>query len=51
MAYVFDDFPSFQGIFISKIADNGPAAADGRLKVGDKVLSVSQKPSHQTSDL
>ena len=30
-----------QGIFISKIAENGPAEMDGRLNIGDKVLTVS----------
>jgi len=30
----------FQGVFISKIADGGTAERDGRLQVGDKVLSV-----------
>ena len=29
-----------QGVFISKIADGGTAERDGRLQVGDKVLSV-----------
>ena len=37
---LFTLFLQFQGIFISKIAENGPAAADGRLRVGDKVLMV-----------
>ena len=31
---------SFQGVFISKIAEGGTAERDGRLQVGDKVLSV-----------
>lgn len=30
----------FQGVFISKIAEGGTAERDGRLQVGDKVLSV-----------
>lgn len=32
---------SLQGVFISKIAEGGTAERDGRLQVGDKVLSVS----------
>lgn len=30
-----------KGYFISKIADEGPAIRDGKLKVGDKLLSVN----------
>ncbi|GFX15517.1 protein lap4 [Trichonephila clavipes] len=29
------------GIYIAKIADNGAAAKDGKLKVGDKVLTIN----------
>lgn len=32
---------ALQGVFISKIAEGGTAERDGRLQVGDKVLSVS----------
>ena len=32
---------TLQGVFISKIAEGGTAERDGRLQVGDKVLSVS----------
>eukprot|EP00794_Sanderia_malayensis_P012000 gene12000-13238_t len=34
---------SDHGVFISKIAENGPAEMDGRLSVGDKVLSINGK--------
>lgn len=30
----------FQGIYISKISEDGPAALDERLQLGDKLLSV-----------
>ena len=32
-----------EGIFISKISENGPAALDKRLHVGDKLLSINGK--------
>ena len=30
-----------QGIFISKISENGPAGQDGILKTGDKIMKVN----------
>lgn len=38
---LFNNCVLFQGVFISKIAEGGTAERDGRLQVGDKVLSVS----------
>lgn len=32
-----------KSVYISKISENGPAALDQRLQVGDKLLSVSQQ--------
>ena len=37
---VISIFLCFQGIFISKISENGPAGQDGILKTGDKILKV-----------
>ena len=36
----------FQGVFISKIAEGGTAERDGRLQVGDKVLSVRTRTKY-----
>ena len=41
---------SFQGVFISKIAEGGTAERDGRLQVGDKVLSVRKLANAHCSD-
>jgi len=30
-----------QAVYISRINDNGPAAVDGKLAVGDRIISVS----------
>jgi hypothetical protein len=33
--------PGDSGIFVTKVRENGAAFVDGRLKEGDKILSVS----------
>ena len=33
--------PGDSGIFVTKVRENGAAFIDGRLKEGDKILSVS----------
>lgn len=34
---------NYPGVFISKIADNSPAAFSRRLRVGDRILKVNDK--------
>lgn len=41
-------FTVLQGVFISKIAEGGTAERDGRLQVGDKVLSVRAEANLKT---
>lgn len=38
-----------QGIFISKISENGPAGKDGILKTGDKIMKVCETVSRERS--
>lgn len=38
-----------QGIFISKISENGPAGKDGILQTGDKILKVCKAGSRERS--
>ena len=33
----------FQSIYISRIVEGGQAAKDGKLQVGDKIVSVSKR--------
>lgn len=43
MKLYFDKYWSLfsQGIYITKIAENGAAIKDGKLQVGDKVLTIN----------
>ena len=33
---------SLQSVYVSRIMEGGPAEKDGKLKIGDHVISVSQ---------
>lgn len=40
---IFNDiiFDPLQAVYVSRIMEGGPAEKDGKLKIGDRVISVS----------
>jgi len=43
--------PGDNGIYITKIIDGGAAQQDGRLQVGDKIISVSTQQWQHTNEV